>query len=124
MSEAILEVQGLTKRFGKQIAVDGLSFAVGRGDIYGFLGRNGSGKSTTIRMILGLVRPDAGVMRLKGRPIGIGRHRAPWPVGAIIESPVFYDYLPARTNLELLASLSGGAEAAELVTPNLKGSGW
>ncbi|MCX7048171.1 MAG: ABC transporter ATP-binding protein, partial [Candidatus Sumerlaeota bacterium] len=112
MSDSILEAHALSKRYGRRMAVDGLSFAVRRGEIYGFLGRNGAGKSTTIRMILGLVRPTSGKVSVLGRPVLAGRKRDPWPVGAIIESPNFYDYLPARTNLEMLASLSGGASRA------------
>lgn len=114
MNDHILEIDSLTKRYGKRLAVDGLSFQVNRGDIYGFLGRNGSGKSTTIRMILGLVRPTRGRIMIGGRALRVARSRKYWRVGAIIESPVFYDYLPARTNLELLTSLSGGASRSRI----------
>jgi ABC-2 type transport system ATP-binding protein len=114
LSEAVLEAELLTKRYRKRIAVNGLSFAVRPGEIYGFLGRNGAGKSTTLRMILGLVWPTSGTIRVAGQVVRPGRPRATWPVGAIVESPVFYDYLPARKNLELLASLSGGASRARI----------
>ncbi|MCX7015067.1 MAG: ABC transporter ATP-binding protein [Candidatus Sumerlaeota bacterium] len=114
MSDVILEARGLTKRYGWRLAVDGLDFDVRRGEIHGFLGRNGAGKSTTIRMILGLVRPTDGRVSVLGRPVRAGAKRDPWPVGAIIESPAFYDYLSARTNLEMLASLSGGASRARI----------
>ena len=114
MSDIILEAQDLTKRYGRRMAVDGLSFAVRPGEIHGFLGRNGAGKSTTIRMILGLVRPTGGRVSVLGRRVTAGAKRDPWPVGAIVESPTFYDYLSARTNLEMLSSLSGGASRARI----------
>lgn len=109
MGDTVLQVEGLTKRYGERLAVNNLSFTVNRGDVYGFLGRNGAGKSTTIRMILGLVWPTSGRISVAGRSVENGRHRHPWPVGAIVESPIFYDYLSARSNLEMLAALSGGA---------------
>ena len=69
MSEVILETEDLTKRFGRRVAVDDLSLRVERGNIFGFLGQNGAGKSTTIRMILGLVRPTSGYVRLLGHDL-------------------------------------------------------
>lgn len=96
------------------MAVNGLSLSVESGEIYGFLGRNGAGKSTTLRMILGLVWPTSGEIRVAGERVRPGRRRPHWPVGAIVESPVFYDYLSARKNLELLASLSGGASPVRI----------
>lgn len=114
MAGPILETELLTKRYRGRLAVNGLSLAVNPGEIYGFLGRNGAGKSTTLRMILGLVWPTSGVIRVQGEAVKPGRRPADWPVGAIVESPIFYDYLPARTNLELLASLSGGAAPARI----------
>lgn len=110
----ILRVQGLTKRYKKRLAVDDLSFSVNPGDLYGFLGRNGAGKSTTIRMIVGLVWPTAGRIQVDGQEVAAGRHPRNWPVGAIVESPAFYDYLTARTNLEMMASLSGGASPSRI----------
>ena len=65
---AVIEVRGLTKRFGQVLAVDQLSFGVERGTVTGFLGSNGAGKTTTLRMLLGLVRPDAGTATINGRP--------------------------------------------------------
>lgn len=114
MPDIILEAIGLTKRYGKRLAVDNLDFSVGRGEIYGFLGRNGSGKSTTIRMILGLVWPTAGEVRISGVRVRAGRSQKSWRVGAIVESPQFYEYLSARQNLELLTSLSGGASEFQI----------
>ncbi len=114
MKEIVLETRGLAKRYGRRWVVEDLDLSVRQRDVYGFLGRNGAGKSTTIRMILGLVRPTRGEVLVAGRTIRAGGRRSPWPVGAIIESPVFYDYLSGRTNLELLASLSGGAPASRI----------
>lgn len=114
LTEPVLETERLTKRYRNRLAVNELSLAVQPGEIYGFLGRNGAGKSTTLRMILGLVWPTSGVIRVAGESVRPGRRRRSWPVGAIVESPVFYDYLPARTNLELLASLSGGASPSRI----------
>ncbi|MBM3500710.1 MAG: ABC transporter ATP-binding protein [Armatimonadetes bacterium] len=113
MSEAtapVIETSGLTKRFGKRVAVDGLDLTVGRGAIFGFLGPNGAGKSTTIRMLLGLLRPDGGEARVLGARIPQQRLRIAGRVGAQVEGPAFYDYLSGRQNLDLLARLSGGCE--------------
>jgi ABC-2 type transport system ATP-binding protein len=97
-----LELEGLTKRFGDFIAVEGLNLVVRRGDVYGFLGPNGSGKSTTIRMILGLVRPTSGEIRIFGRPAVSPGERA--KMAGFVEAPGFYEYLSARDNLRLLAA--------------------
>ena len=110
MSDLALETQDLTKRFGARTAVDRLSLRVERGDIYGFLGPNGAGKSTTLRMLLGLVRPTSGVVRFP-LPAGTWEYlRARSRVGAIIETPAFYENISGRRNLQLLASLSGGVK--------------
>src|SRR5690349_15775464 len=99
MSDSALETQDLTKRFGSRTAVDRLSLRVERGDIYGFLGPNGAGKSTTLRMLLGLVRPTSGVVRFP-LPAGTWEYlRARSRVGAIIETPAFYENISGRRNL-------------------------
>jgi ABC-type multidrug transport system ATPase subunit len=108
MSEVALQTENLTKRFGPRTAVDRLSLRVERGDIYGFLGPNGAGKSTTLRMLLGLVRPTSGVIKFPLRTSGWEYLRARSRVGAIIETPAFYESFSGRRNLQLLASLSGG----------------
>ena len=93
----MIEVRGLTKRYGSTVAVDRLSFEVPPGAVTGFLGLNGSGKSTTMRMILGLDSPDAGHARIGGQPY----RRLRWPLreaGALLESrPSTRAGLPART---------------------------
>lgn len=106
---AVLRTELLTKRYGRRAAVDQLSIEVARGDIYGFLGQNGAGKSTTIRMILGLVRPTRGGVRLLGQDMRRHPLRGLRRVGAIIESPAFYDHFTGWQNLRLFAAMSGGA---------------
>ena len=110
----VLETRGLTKRYGRRAVVDDLSLAVGRGDICGFLGQNGAGKSTTLRMIAGLVRPTAGEVFVLGHDVARRRSRALRRVGFIIESPAFYENFTGRANLRMLASLSGGATARRI----------
>jgi ABC-type multidrug transport system ATPase subunit len=111
---AVLRTELLTKRYGRRIAVDQLSLEVERGDIFGFLGQNGAGKSTTIRMVLGLVRPTRGGVRLLGQDVRRHPLRALRKVGAIIESPAFYDHFTARQNLRLFAAMSGGATSRRI----------
>ena len=110
MSDVALQTENLTKRFGARVAVDRLTIRVERGDIYGFLGPNGAGKSTTLRMLLGLVRPTSGVIKFPVRASNWEYLRARSRVGAIIETPAFYENFSARRNLQLLASLSGGVQ--------------
>src|SRR5215210_4094957 len=100
--EPVLEVRGLTKKFGDFAAVEDLSFAVRRGDVYGFLGPNGSGKSTTIRAVLGLVKPTTGEIHVFGRPVGGPKGRE--GMAGFVDAPGFYGYLSARDNLKLLAA--------------------
>lgn len=104
--EHIAEVKGLTKRFGDFTAVDDLSFAINKGEIYGFLGPNGAGKSTTIRMLLGLIHPTAGEVFINGEPFRQNRKKSLQQIGAIVERPDMYKYLSAWNNLEIFARLS------------------
>jgi ABC-type multidrug transport system ATPase subunit len=110
MTEIALQTEGLTKRFGARMAVDRLTMRVERGDIYGFLGPNGAGKSTTLRMLLGLVRPTSGVIKFPVRASSWEYLRARSRIGAIVETPAFYENFSGRRNLQLLASLSGGVQ--------------
>lgn len=107
MAETVISVQELVKKFGLFTAVDGLSFEVAQGEVYGFLGQNGAGKSTTIRMLLTLVRPTAGHIRLMGQRLSADHHRLLRRVGAVIERPDLYKYLSAYDNLRIMARLSG-----------------
>jgi ABC-2 type transport system ATP-binding protein len=100
--EIAIATHGLTKRFGRQTAVDGIDLAVPRGAVYGFLGPNGSGKTTTIRMLLGLVRPTAGSHELLGAPMPAGAGRVLPRVGSLVEGPAFHPYLSDAANLARL----------------------
>jgi len=97
-----IATSGLTKRFGAQTAVDAVDLAVPAGAVYGFLGPNGSGKTTTIRMLLGLVQPTSGTRTLLGRPIPSQSGEALPRVGALVEGPAFHPYLSGRSNLARL----------------------
>ena len=110
MSSIVLQTSQLTKRFKGRTAVDRLTMSVERGDIYGFLGPNGAGKSTTLRMLLGLVKPTSGAIKFCLRESSWEYLKARSRVGAIIETPAFYENFSARRNLQLLASLSGGVQ--------------
>lgn len=93
---------GLVKRFGAQAAVAGIDLAVPRGAVYGFLGPNGSGKTTTIRMLLGLVQPSAGSIDLLGEPMPERGPSVLPRVGSLVEGPAFHPYLSGRANLARL----------------------
>jgi ABC-type multidrug transport system ATPase subunit len=103
----VIEVSGLSKQFKGIRAVDDLSFSVQKGEVYGFLGQNGAGKSTTIRMLLTLIRPTSGKMSIFGQDLV--HHRTPIlrRIGAIIEKPDLYNFLTAAQNLQIFARLSG-----------------
>jgi ABC-type multidrug transport system ATPase subunit len=94
-----IETHGLTKRFGRQVAVDDIELVVPRGSVYGFLGPNGSGKTTTIRMLLGLVTPTRGKQALLGSPMPSSSAHVLPRIGALIEGPAFHPYLSGRANL-------------------------
>ena len=97
-----IATRGLTKRFGGKPAVDAIDLAVPRGAVYGFLGPNGSGKTTTIRMLLGLVRPSAGTSSLLGQAIPVAIQAVLPRVGSLVEGPAFHPYLSGRANLRRL----------------------
>src|SRR6201991_5109717 len=103
----IIEVSGLSKSFREQHAVSDLSFTVYPADIYGFLGQNGAGKSTTLRMLLTLVAPTAGKISIFGMDLRTHRSEILRRVGAVIERPDLYKYLTAWENLSLFARMSG-----------------
>ncbi len=127
---AIIQTEGLTRRYGRQTAVDGLSLEVNEREIFGFLGPNGAGKTTTILMLLGLTEPTAGQARVLGvnpahDPLQIKRQ-----VGYLPENVGFYDDLTGRENLRYMARLNGLPEEtararieAALTTVGLNGEG-
>jgi ABC-type multidrug transport system ATPase subunit len=106
---AVITTRGLVKRFGRIRAVDGIDLDVREGDVYGFLGANGSGKTTTVRMLLGLVLPTSGeIDLLGGRMPRAGRRVLP-RVGALVEGPAHYGHLSGRENLALLDAAGPGS---------------
>ncbi|MFP6885554.1 MAG: ABC transporter ATP-binding protein [Roseibacillus sp.] len=109
--EVILEAVNLSKSFGGKPALQDLSFSVRRGEIFGLLGHNGAGKSTTLGIFLGMVEPDGGEARIGGESVQRRRARALRQAGAIFEAPAFYDYLSGWENLKVLMSYSGGFDA-------------
>jgi ABC-2 type transport system ATP-binding protein len=117
VTELVIEASGLRKVFrnrrgATRVAVDDLDLAVAAGGVHGFLGPNGSGKTTTIRMLLGLARATAGSMRLFGRPVPRELPAVIGRVGAVVESPKFSPNLTGRRNLRLLAGVIGAPDTA------------
>jgi ABC-2 type transport system ATP-binding protein len=103
----VIATRGLTKRFGKTVAVDDLSLEVEVGQVFGFLGPNGSGKTTTIAMLLGLIRPSAGELSMFGLTGRRGLHAARQRIGATLDIPSFYPFLGGHDNLRIVANLRG-----------------
>lgn len=107
----IIEIEGLRKEYrrrrGVSVAVDSLNLSVPEGGVFGFLGPNGSGKTTTIRCLLGLVRPTAGTMRVFGQPVPGSLREGMRRIGAIVESPALFPSMTGRENLRLLARIDG-----------------
>lgn len=103
----MIELQNVSKKFGRRLAVDGLNLRVPAGEIFGLLGHNGAGKSTAIGMMLGQVWPTLGDVKICGHDVTGNRRLALQKVGAIFEAPVFYDYLSAWRNLEILSHYTG-----------------
>jgi ABC-2 type transport system ATP-binding protein len=109
---SVIEVRGLTKRFGQVLAVDQLSFRVGAGEVVGFLGPNGAGKTTTLRMLLGLVRPDAGTATINGKAyadLAEPLHQ----VGAVLEASSYHPGRTARCHLRVQA-MAGAADRSRI----------
>ncbi len=111
---AMIRLENLHKRFGRHVAVENLNLEIAEGALYGLLGHNGAGKSTTIGMMLGQVIPDRGRVLIDGRDVQRDRARALGPVGAIFETPAFYGYLSGRRNLEIFCSYGSPVTRAQM----------
>jgi ABC-type multidrug transport system ATPase subunit len=105
---AAIVTEGLTKRYGRLVAVDDLHLEVDEGDLFGFLGPNGSGKTTTVRMVLGLVFATSGRIELLGRPMPRAARNVLGSVGSLVEGPAFYPHLSGRANLAALDQAGPG----------------
>lgn len=116
----IVSVQHLHKQFDSVKAVNNLSFSVNEGDVYGFLGQNGAGKSTTIRMMLTLIQPDSGSIKIFDKELQHHRNEILQQTGAIIERPDMYKYLSAYDNLSIFARLSGIKTSRKLLMDQLQ----
>jgi ABC-type multidrug transport system ATPase subunit len=108
--EAPVLTHGLTKQFRQQTVVDGVDLEVPAGAVYGFLGPNGSGKTTTIRMLLGLVTPTAGSISMLGQPMPGRQNEVLRRIGALVEGPAFHPYLSGRANLARLDAADGHSD--------------
>ncbi|MGN8647324.1 ABC transporter ATP-binding protein [Gracilibacillus sp. HCP3S3_G5_1] len=105
--EYIVQTNNLTKKFGKELAVNGVDLQIPKGEVYGFLGPNGAGKSTTIRMLLGLMKPTSGKVEIFGKDLKSERLNILKKVGSLVENPSYYPHLTARENLEAIRKIVG-----------------
>jgi ABC-2 type transport system ATP-binding protein len=119
MAPALIELQGLTRRFGSRVAVDDLDLTAHRGEIYGFLGPNGAGKTTTIRMLLGILAPDAGEARICGRLVRRGDRAGRLLVGAVAEVQHLYPDMTCAQYLRFFAALYDVARPRDRVAETL-----
>jgi ABC-2 type transport system ATP-binding protein len=111
VTELAIATRGLTKRYRRQTAVDAIDLAVPRGSVYGFLGPNGSGKTTTIRVLLGLAAASGGEIEVLGRPMPKDLRQVLPRVGALVEGPAFYPFLSGTSNLRRLDAADRDAPA-------------
>ena len=116
----MVRVSNLSKQFVGLKAVDELSFTVNEGDVYGFLGQNGAGKSTTLRMMLTLIKPSSGEIDIFGESLQQHRNKVLSQIGAVIERPDLYKYLTAYENLSIFARLSGLKVCRKLLMDQLQ----
>ncbi len=115
----IIKVDNLSKKFNEVNAVNNLSFTVNKGDVYGFLGQNGAGKSTTIRMLLTLIKPTSGSINIFEKNLATHRKEILQQIGAVIEKPDLYKYLTAYQNLSIFAKISGVKATKDLLMKQL-----
>ncbi|MBO4926963.1 MAG: ABC transporter ATP-binding protein [Clostridiales bacterium] len=109
-----LQIQNVTKTFGKKVAVDHVSFDLFPGEVFGFLGPNGAGKTTIIKMVMGFVRPDEGTIIINGYDRKLHYEAAMSSIGGIVENPEMYNALSARLNLQMYARLHKGVTAERI----------
>jgi ABC-type multidrug transport system ATPase subunit len=119
----MLKVTGLTKSFSESVVVNDLSFTVNQGDVYGFLGQNGAGKSTTLRMLLKLIKPSSGNIFFFGKPLTDAKNTMLKQTGAVIERPDMYKYLTAYDNLRIFACMSGIRPSRAVIMDQLQSAG-
>ncbi len=110
---SVIRTEALTKQFGRITAVDAVHLDVREGDVYGFLGANGSGKTTTVRMLLGLVLATSGRMEMLGKPMPSSARRVLPQVGAMVEGPAAYPHLSGRRNLALFDAMGAGGTRSD-----------
>ncbi|HPN84373.1 MAG TPA: ABC transporter ATP-binding protein [Victivallales bacterium] len=115
MAEKIIDVENLSRSYGKNKAVNDISFSVEKGSVHGFLGPNGAGKTTVIKILLGLIMPDCGEIKIFGCDIFSNRKKVMSKVGAVVEAPAFFEYMTAYENLLYLAKFSGGAPKDKII---------
>ena len=108
MSDIMLEIQKLNKSYRRRKIIDNLNMTVYKGDIYGFLGANGEGKTTTIRMITSLIKADSGDIIINGKSVINCKNEAIRNIGAMVEAPKFYENMSGYENLELMAKIMPG----------------
>ncbi len=116
----VIKVDNLSKKFKDFTAVNNLSFTVNKGDVYGFLGQNGAGKSTTIRMLLTLIKPTTGNIAIFEKNLSTNRKQILQQIGAVIEKPDLYKYLSAYDNLSIFAKMSGIKPTKQLLMNQLE----
>ena len=110
----MIQLEGIAKAFGGRMALRPLTLEIARGELFGLLGHNGAGKSTTIGILLGQVHPDAGRALIDGIDVSVDRSRALSRLGAIFEAPAFYDYLSGWRNLEIFTAYSRRVTESEM----------
>ena len=115
-ANAAIEVEGLTKRYGSHVAVDGVSLTVARGEAFGILGPNGAGKTTTLEMIEGLRKPDAGDITVLGRSVWPDPRSIQALIGVQLQTTSLFDMLTAQELLELFARFYLRADASNSST--------
>ena len=117
MSDAVLEVEGLVKRYGDLVAVDGLDFVVAPGEILGLLGPNGAGKTTTLRAVVGIIRPIAGRIRVAGHDLALDPIAAKRELAFVPDEPRLFDYLTVEEHVRFTARLYGVTAVEERAAP-------